>query len=696
MSRAVLHGGESDRMMVDDDASMTDQPAVQTASSIQATSSNQRPRPSLLASTRPHRHAMMADPTMTQTTIQQPQTPPQPAPALPRLKLPPSQFILKEGREATIPDLVPGPYNEDMWKNIKRTSKAYSRPKFTLVTSPAEPADPEPERDLVAAVIGQALAAEPAAEEQQDGEEAEVKPVEGVQAVAQPDVADSAEKIEPMIPLSKIQRSFTFRKTIVSPTETYHTFYPDPLVRDDDEMSLNSQLPYPQLGYDEGQVKDFPDLQQPTTGYDRSASNLQASHHPHHHGYEQQQPIATEQEQVTYPSTNSQISQQTHHPVSNVEISGPSNFQGRAYNQELSDNVPPLKSSDSMSLQIFPHANFETNAQVHEQISNAQQRSDVSSNSKGASSNDMDIDTEELQLPQQVHVHGQAHKHNKHEEQPVPQFSSSVPTPSSSNYIDPITLHRRLTPLYLIASSQNESQPLTDKYLEQSILPSGPWTDDELYALINGVKHHEKNFTQISREFLPHRTTQECIDQYYKIKPDFDLEYTALLQKTRTEKEAEAKVLKRKAIQKAKRKNKKLLAEKIEKERKEKEEKMEKERKEKEEKMEKERKEKEEKREKEKQEKKVKKEKKGKATAKPTVNTNAATGASNTPHRYGTRQAMHQSPAPDSAVSDVGSTSTRTATAYGSAGTILTEEAGCSSKKRTRGDEDDEEGAPVG
>ncbi|KAJ3277215.1 hypothetical protein HDU76_010482 [Blyttiomyces sp. JEL0837] len=238
---------QADMMMVDDDVTMTEQPADQGSSSSQpnTTTSNQPTRPSLLSSFRPRRHAMMADPAATQPTIEQQPASSQPThtgsqaaarvPRLPRLELPPSQFIYKEGREATIPDMVRGPYNEDMWKNIKRTSEAYSRRRFTLVTSPAEPADPVPEGDLVAAVIEQTLAAELAAEEQEDGEEAEVKPVEGVQAVAE-QMLQSREKIEPMIPLSKIQRSFTFRKKIVSPTETYNTFYPDHLVLDDYEM----------------------------------------------------------------------------------------------------------------------------------------------------------------------------------------------------------------------------------------------------------------------------------------------------------------------------------------------------------------------------------------------------------------------------------------------------------------------------
>ncbi|KAJ3267197.1 hypothetical protein HDU76_011858, partial [Blyttiomyces sp. JEL0837] len=357
----------------------------------------------------------------------------------------------------------------------------------------------------------------------------------------------------------------------------------------------------------------------------------------------------------------------THHPVSNVEISVSSNFQGPEYNRELSPHERQTMSHHSSDSENLPHANDGSGDQVHEQTTHEQPISYPVSTLQIAPPwevvDGMEIDVEEDQVQiYETLVNITNYDPLTHDQPHIPHPSSNSPTVPASDYVQPTSLDNHLTQLLRNTADQsvNETQRLTVGYWERKVEVTVPWSDDEIRALIKGVKKHKRNFTKVSRECLPHRTTQECVDQYYKIPPDFDLKHTKSLERNQKKNEAAAKIFKIEEILEGKLKNEKLLAEKQEKE-----------------------------------EKKENKKRKGKAAAKVTLNTDTSTGASNTPHGNGTQQDMDHSPAPDSAVSDVG-TSTSAGTASGSAGPMLTDEASSCSKKRTRGDEDDEEGAPVG
>ncbi|KAJ3316635.1 hypothetical protein HDU76_001660 [Blyttiomyces sp. JEL0837] len=65
---------------------------------------------------------------------------------------------------------------------------------------------------------------------------------------------------------------------------------------------------------------------------------------------------------------------------------------------------------------------------------------------------------------------------------------------------------------------QNESQPLSDAELEKVLLPQPFWLPWELEAFERGLREVGKAFTQISREFVPSRTTDECVQAYYRYK----------------------------------------------------------------------------------------------------------------------------------------------------------------------------------
>ncbi|KAJ3417007.1 hypothetical protein HDV05_007489 [Chytridiales sp. JEL 0842] len=99
----------------------------------------------------------------------------------------------------------------------------------------------------------------------------------------------------------------------------------------------------------------------------------------------------------------------------------------------------------------------------------------------------------------------------------------SVETPIENNIDKPTSTTPTTTtatkPTPLVPNPNITLGPLSPLTLESStLLPLAPWPPAELDALNRGLETVGKNFTRISREFVPTRSTHECIEAYYAKK----------------------------------------------------------------------------------------------------------------------------------------------------------------------------------
>ncbi|KAJ3195012.1 hypothetical protein HK101_001340 [Irineochytrium annulatum] len=69
-----------------------------------------------------------------------------------------------------------------------------------------------------------------------------------------------------------------------------------------------------------------------------------------------------------------------------------------------------------------------------------------------------------------------------------------------------------------IPEAEKTSGPLPDFAVESCLLPLPAWPPAELDAMDRGLEACGKNFSRVSREYVPTRSTAECIEAYYSRK----------------------------------------------------------------------------------------------------------------------------------------------------------------------------------